>query len=120
MIDRLVQIEQERLHSLGYDTVVTPSSIVVDEKEKVLSLANESFIMTGIRIGNNDLVADTTTVQLISPTESIECTQRELSQMGTSINKLFKTFLIIKVKTKYENVPDFRLDFIRVSPVLKT
>ena len=48
MIDRIVQIEQERLHSLGYDTVVTPSSIVVDGKEKVVSLANESFILTGI------------------------------------------------------------------------
>lgn len=118
MINRLVQLEQERLHALGYNTVVTPVAEMVSEKERVIQLGNESLILTGIRVGSNDVVSDNTKLILVSPTESVECTQRELSQMGTSIYKLFKCYLIIKVKSDHSEIPEFRLDFVKVTPIL--
>ncbi|MCQ2607745.1 MAG: hypothetical protein MJ197_03560 [Bacteroidales bacterium] len=120
MISRIVQEEEERWHRMGFDTVATPMSITVSEALNVYQLGNESYILTGIRIGNNDLMSDDTELELISPTESVQCTQRELSQFGTSIIKLFKNYLIIKTRTKHDNIPSYRLDFIKITPITQT
>ncbi len=120
MIDRLVQLEEERWHALGYDTVVTPVSMEINTAEKIMQLGNETVILTGIRMGEYDVVADTETkLMLVSPTESFVGTQRELSQLGTSTFKLFKDSLIIKVRTQRDTIPTFRLDFIKVTPYIR-
>lgn len=120
MIDRLVQLEEERWNALGYDTVVTPVSMEINTAEKIMQLGNETVILTGIRMSSYDVVADTETkLILVSPTESFVGTQRELSQLGTSIFKLFKDSLIIKVRTQRDTIPTFRLDFIKVTPYIR-
>lgn len=120
MIDRLVQLEEERWHALGYDTVVTPISMEINKAETIMQLGNETVILTGIRIGSYDVVADTDSkILLVSPTECFVGTQRELSQLGTSVFKLFKDSLIIKVRTQRDEIPTFRLDFIKVTPYIR-
>lgn len=119
MISRIVGLEEERWHALGYDTIVTPVHLSIDEAEKVLQLGNESYVLTGIRIGNNDTLSDETEIIISSPSESVQCTQRDLSQYGTSIIKLFTDYLIIRTRSRLADIPRYRLDFIKITPIVK-
>ncbi len=120
MISRIVELEQERWHRLGYDTIVTPIGVQVSKSEKVLQLGNETCVLTGIRIGENDLLSNETELVIISPSESVQCTQKDLAMFGTSIIKLFTNFLIIRVRSKHQEIPMFRLDFIKITPISKS
>lgn len=122
MVDDIVKIERERLADLGFGSIVTPVTITIDKPIKILHLANESYVLSGIRVSNNNLVDDANMVQISSPSDEVEMSMREMSTMGEAINRLFKNYIIIKTLTnngfeKDANIVPYRLEFVRISPV---
>lgn len=124
MIARLVELEQARYKALGYDTVVTPCSVSVGKTLKIINASNDTYILTGIRASNNDMLDDANEVCISSPTDCIQATQQQLATLGTSINRLLRNYIIVKTVSRDGYQPDsstplFRLDFIRISPIKK-
>jgi len=122
MLQNLIEIEQNRLKTLGYDSVVTPKAVFVDESLVMLNLKNDTYILTGIRISKDDVKNDEHEVCISSPTESLQITQQEIATLGTSILKTFKENIIIKTTDENEYLEDtkispFRLDFVRITPI---
>lgn len=124
MISRLVELEQQRYSTLGYETIVTPCSIAINRTLKIINASNDTYILTGIRTSNNDMLDDANEVCISSPTDCIQATQQQLAMLGTSINRLFRNYIIVKTVGRdgykpEEQTPLFRLDFIRISPIKK-
>lgn len=125
MISRLAYIEQRRLEALGFATVVTPASVTVTSPLQIMQLMNDSYILTGIRASAPNLLADLNEVCLISPTDSLQASEQEIAALGTTVNRMFRGYLIIKTTgaAAYradDKITPFRLDFIRVTPIIKS
>ena len=123
MISRLAYIEQQRFERMGLKTVVTPTSIVVTSPLQIMQLMNDSYILTGIRASAPNLVADLNEVCLISPTDSLQATELEIATLGTTTNRMFRNYLIIKTTGpnaygEDDKITPYRLDFIRVTPII--
>ena len=123
MLQKLIEIEQNRLKSLGYESIVTPVSIYVSDSLQIEIIGNDTYILTGIRISKDDVLNDLHELTVVSPTESIQLSQQEIATLGTSIFKTFKEFIIIKTTDENEYSSDneitvFRMDFIKISPIL--
>jgi hypothetical protein len=123
MLQKLVEIEQNRLKALGYDSIVTPVSVYVSDSLQLETIGNDTYILTGIRISTDDILNDMHELTIVSPTESIQLSQQEIATLGTSIFKTFKEFIIIKTTDENEfssddEITPFRMDFIKISPVL--
>lgn len=125
MISRIVGIEQQRLAQRGYTGIATPVSIHVDSSLKNICLGNDTYILTGIRIGDTDLNDDRHTICLTSATDGLTATERDIALMGQSIYKTFRLFLIIRTMMRDESwadgqqIPPFTLDFIKITPIKK-
>lgn len=123
MIDaRIVELEQKRLESLGYDTVVTPIEVPVNRTMQEVVCGNDTYVLTGIRVSNLDVVDDATKVTLTGPNESLEATQRTIATMSNSLNKLFRHYIIIKTNPVSGYVEDtdyepYALEFIKITPI---
>ncbi len=117
MISKIVELEQERYKRLGYDTIVVPISIYVSSPLEVVHISNDSYILTGIHITRDDMLSNGNSVVLSSPTEVLHLTQMQISQLGTSLFKLFKENLIIQTKSE-SDFGQYRLDFIKITPYL--
>ena len=123
MLDKLIEIEQNRLKMLGYESIVTPVSIYVSDSLQIKIIGNDTYILTGIRISKDDVLNDLHELTIVSPTESIQLSQQEIATLGTSILKTFKEFIIIKTTDENEYFTDneitpFRMDFVKISPIL--
>jgi hypothetical protein len=123
MISRLAYIEQQRFERMGFKTVVTPTSVVVTSPLQIMQLMNDSYILTGIRASAPNLLADINEVCLISPTDSLQATEQEIATLGTTTNRMFRNYLIIKTTgakaySTEDKITPFRLDFIRVTPII--
>jgi hypothetical protein len=122
MIDSIVNRECQRYKDMGYDTTVTPISIIINYSIETLVLGNDSYILAGIRISDYDTSADQHIVSLSSPSETLRFTQRELATMGQATHKLFRQSITITTTIQNENwtqknkIPAFRLEFIKISP----
>lgn len=124
MISRLAYIEQLRFEKLGFKTVVTPTSVVITSPLQIMQLMNDSYILTGIRASAPNLLADINEVCLVSPTDSLEATEQEIATLGTTTNRMFRNYLIIKTTgakaySSEDRITPFRLDFIRVTPIIQ-
>lgn len=123
MINRRIQLEEERLHSLGFDTIVSTESFTIGNSTTMFDLGNDTFILTGIRMSKDDIMGNASKIQLISPTDAIEGSANELSQLGTSILKLFRKHLIVKTTINGARdvgaISPYRLDFIKITPIKK-
>jgi len=124
MLQKLIEIEQNRLKTLGYESIVTPVSVYVSDTLQLEIIGNDTYILTGIRISKDDILNDLHELTVVSPTESIQLSQQEIAALGTSIFKTFKEFIIIKTTDENEYSSDskitvFRMDFIKVSPIFK-
>jgi hypothetical protein len=123
MLQKLVEIEQNRLKALGYDSIVTPVSVYVSDSLQLQTIGNDTYILTGIRISKDDVLNDMHELTIVSPTESIQLSQQEIATLGTSILKTFKEFIIIKTTDENEfsadsEITPFRMDFVKISPIL--
>ena len=124
MISRLIELEQQRLTAMGYDTVVSPVSVNVSSARKIVNLGNDTYILTGIRMSRAAAVSDDYNVSLSSPTEGIQGTEQQIAQMGQAVYKLFRGHIIIKT-TKGDDfdasasIPQYTLDFMKVTPKIK-
>lgn len=127
MINRIVGLEQNRLKQLGYDSVVTPISLTISKNIVNLPLGNDTYVLTGIRISDNDVIADTHRICIASATDGLTATEREISVMGQAVYKTLRRFLIVKTQNTSDtsafvteqDVPTFTLDFIKVTPIKK-
>ena len=123
MLQKLVEIEQSRLKALGYDSIVTPVSVLVSDSLQIETIGNNTYILSGIRISKDDVLNDMHELTIVSPTESIQLSQQEIATLGTSILKTFKEFIIIKTTDENEYSADseitpFRMDFVKISPII--
>jgi len=123
MLQKLIEIEQNRLKLLGYESIVTPVSVYVSDSLQLEIIGNDTYILSGIRISKDDILNDLHELTIVSPTESIQLSQQEIATLGTSIFKTFKEFIIIKTTDENEYSSDskispFRMDFIKISPIL--
>ena len=123
MLEKLVEIEQNRLKALGYNSIVTPVSVYVSDSLQLETIGNDTYILTGIRISKDDVLNDMHELTVVSPTESIQLSQQEIATLGTSIFKTFKEFIIIKTTDENEfstdsEITPFRMDFVKISPIL--
>lgn len=124
MISRLAYIEQQRFEHMGFKTVVTPTSVTVTSPLQIMQLMNDSYILTGIRASAPNLLADINEVCLVSPTDSLQATEQEIATLGTTTNRMFRNYLIIKTTgakaySTEDKITPFRLDFIRVTPIIQ-
>lgn len=124
MISRLAYIEQQRFERMGFKTVVTPTSVTVTSPLQIMQLMNDSYILTGIRASAPNLLADINEVCLVSPTDSLQATEQEIATLGTTTNRMFRNYLIIKTTGAKayavdDKITPFRLDFIRVTPIIQ-
>lgn len=122
MINHIVTAERVRLKKLGYDSFVTPVTVTIEDAMTTILLSNDTYILTGIRISDADMKSDTNIISITSPTDCIEGTARQLSEMGTSILHLFKDYIIVKTvdESGYfgdNKVDNFKLEFVQISPV---
>src|SRR5574344_882275 len=93
MISRLVELEQQRYSTLGYETIVTPCSIAINKTLKIINASNDTYILTGIRTSNNDMLDDANEVCISSPTDCIQATM--YFERGWRINReSFRSFNI--------------------------
>ena len=125
MISRLVELEQQRLSSLGYGYVTTPISISVSTSLQNLCIGNDTYILTNIRIGNTDVMDDSHIVCIASATDGLTATEHEIALMGQSIYRTFRNFIIIRTMnrdtdwTDSDTIPTYTLDFIKITPTKK-
>lgn len=124
MLQKLIDIEQARLKTLGYESIVTPVHIDVLDSLQMHIIGNDSYILSGVRVGKDNIMQDMHEVVIVSPTESVHETQQELATFGTSMMKIFKNYIVIKTTDQNEfsgdmEITPFRLDFIKVSPIKK-
>lgn len=125
MIDsRIVELEQKRFAALGFETVVTPISIRVSRTLQTVVCGNDSYVLSGIRVSNVDVVADATIVTLTAPNASLQATQRTIATMANAINKLFRHHIIIKTNTAdgWQGEADcepYDLEFLKITPIKK-
>ena len=122
MTDKLIEIEQNRLRSIGYESVVTPFSVEIDESLVQLNIGNNTCILTGIRLSPDDVLSNKHEVVINSATESLQFSQQEIATLGTSIYKLMKEYIIVRTTDENEYSGDtaispFRLDFIKITPI---
>lgn len=125
MLQKLVEIEQNRLKALGYDSIVTPVSVFVSDSLQIETIGNDTYILTGIRISQDDILNDLHELTIVSPTESVQLSQQEIATLGTSMLKTFKEFIIIKTTDENEfssdgEITPFRMDFVKISPIFKS
>lgn len=119
---QIIKMEQERLERMGFDTVLTPVEIHVNSTLENVTCGNDSYVLCGIRPSNIDVVDDASRVSLISPNACLEATQRTISAMGNSINRLFLRNITIKTSgfggwKREEPYPAYVLEFIKITPV---
>ena len=125
MIDsRIVELEQKRFAALGFETVVTPISIRVSRTLQTVVCGNDSYVLSGIRVSDVDVVADATIVTLTAPNASLQATQRTIATMGNSANKLFRHHIIIKTNNAagWKDEADcepYDLEFLKITPIKK-
>ena len=125
MISRLTFLEQQRFTALGYETIVTPTSITVTRPVEVVQLMNDSYILTGIRASAPNLLEDLNEVCLVSPTDSLQATEQQIAMLGTSVGRMFRGYLLIKTTgakaySESDAIVSYRLDFIRITPIVAT
>ena len=125
MIDsRIVELEQKRFAALGFETVVTPISIRVSRTLQTVVCGNDSYVLSGIRVSDVDVVADATIVTLTAPNASLQASQRTIATMGNSANKLFRHHIIIKTNNAagWKDEADcepYDLEFLKITPIKK-
>ena len=119
---QIIAMEQERFKREGYDTVLTPVEIYVNDTLANITCGNDSYVLCGIRPSDIDVVDDQTKVSLIAPNACLEATQRTIAAMGNGINKLFRRNITIKTSglggwQREEACPSYVLEFIKITPV---
>lgn len=125
MIDsRIVELEQKRFAALGFETVVTPISIRVSRTLQTVVCGNDTYVLSGIRVSDVDVVADATIVTLTAPNASLQATQRTIATMGNSANKLFRHHIIIKTNNadgwqQEADCEPYDLEFLKITPIKK-
>lgn len=125
ILDRIIAEEQERYDALGLETIVTPVHLTISDPLVINHLSNDTYVLTGVRLSADELLYENTIVQISSATDLIECTMRELSMLGTSANRLFRGNMIVKTFAdgkgfdRLADIQPYRLDFIRISPIIK-
>jgi len=125
MIDsRIVELEQKRFAALGFETVVTPISVRVSRTLQTIVCGNDTYVLSGIRVSDVDVVADATIVTLTAPNASLQATQRTIATMGNSANKLFRHHIIIKTNTaagwqQEADCEPYDLEFLKITPIKK-
>lgn len=122
MISRLVELEQQRLSKIGYDSIVTPLSMTIGSSISNICLGNDTYILTGIRMSDADVADDRHTVIIASATHGLTATQRDISLMGQAIFRIMRSYLIIRTFgndkwTDASQVPPYTLDFIKITPI---
>ena len=125
MIDsRIVELEQKRFAALGFETVVTPISVRVSRTLQTIVCGNDTYVLSGIRVSDVDVVADATIVTLTAPNASLQASQRTIATMGNSANKLFRHHIIIKTNNAagWKDEADcepYDLEFLKITPIKK-
>ncbi len=122
MIARLIEIEQARIAAAGYMSVVMPVTLTVGRSLQIVHIGNDTYILTGIRASDNDMMNDRNEVCISSPTGTMQGTQRQMATLGQAMWQTFRDYIIIKTTDENgwqgeQDTPMFRLDFIRISPV---
>lgn len=122
MINKLVELEQARLKAMGFESIVTPVGLYVDKSLVNMTIGNDTYILSGIRLSDTDVRANRHNVCISSATDGLEASQQDIATMGQSIHKLFKNFIIVKTNDTTEwavdqDVPTFTLDFIKITPL---
>ena len=122
MISRLIELEQARFKAMGYESVVTPVTMTIDKALVNECIGNDTYILTGIRLSDADVVENRHNICISSATDALEGSQRQIATMGQAIHKLLKNFIIIKTTDHEEwsadkSVSAYTLDFMKVTPL---
>lgn len=120
----IIDLEKKRLEELGYATNLTPFSVTIDKALTTLNLSNDSYVFMGIKVSGNELVDDGSLISIAAPTDYIQGTQQELSTLGTSRFRLFRSHAIVKVMgdngyNENAEVKPVRLEFMKITPIKK-
>ncbi|MDR2963458.1 MAG: hypothetical protein LBU90_07505 [Bacteroidales bacterium] len=124
MLHRLIELEEKRLHALGYDTIVTPVQLHVTDSLQITITGNDSYVLAGIRVSADDVLSNRHSISILSPTACLQGTQQEIATLGTSSMQLFKEYILVKTTDEkpYSGdnaIPPFRLDFLKITPLPK-
>lgn len=93
MIRTIINQEQERLRAAGYQSELQTLTVGIDRSQKQIYLGNDIYVLSGIRLSTDDVLVDLNRVVLTCPTESLTATQQHISQLGTSIVKVFRHYI---------------------------
>ena len=132
MIDDIIKIEQEKLKRRGYSSVVSFESIKINRAFTAFDLANSLYILDKVYSYNiTDYGA--MRVSVISPFNIIDETLYDMECMGNVAHKIFKHNIIVRARraSGYQfstmsvrqgevmnvDLPEFRLNFIKITPV---
>lgn len=130
IVDDILATERKRYDAKGYDVVVAPASICVSRRLMTQSLANDCYILTGICGSDDDVRDGNMEVVIASPSNSLQASVRQLSMLGSGINRTFRRSISIRtlgeasigmedgiIDAGEQQVPQYRIEFIKVTPV---
>jgi hypothetical protein len=123
MLQKIIDLEQKRLKDLGFDSIVSTETLVVNESLVLKNIGNDTCIMTGIRISNVDMLNNQHNVMLVSSTDSVQLNQQDFAALGTSIFKVLKDFIIVRTTDENEftadvPIPEFWIEFVKITPLV--
>lgn len=130
IVDDILATERRRFDAKGYDVVVTPVSISVSRRLLTRSLANDCYVLTGICGSDDDARDGNMEVAIASPSNSLQASVRQLSMLGSGVNRTFRRSISIRtlgeasigmrdgiIDGGEQQVPRYRIEFIKVTPV---
>ena len=110
MIKTIIQQEQQRLARKGFDYEIQTLSVPVYSTLQQLYLGNDIYILTGIRLSDEDSLMNRNTISLYSPNEQLCLTQQRMAQLGTSIVKVFRQRINIVSFSNNSDIVQYNMD----------
>lgn len=120
MIRKLIEIEERKYHEKGYDTVVSLEEETVYDCIHLMSLGNDTIIITGVLFDSDAVCGGANPkISIVSPSDTICASVSSVVSLGENIYKVMRDYMIIK-RYMGGNLDDSQLPlslrFVRISP----
>lgn len=120
MLQTLIDIERERFARMGYDSVVTTDEIMIDTPCFTKSLGNDTLIITGIVMSEDDVQGENSRISITSANDAITSSTFNFSSFGTSILKTMRQYLdVCRFSTAENQSFVMTLQAIKITPKLR-
>lgn len=139
LLGTLIDNERRRMMAAGYATDVSVEEVTVGTCLRTLALGNSAYILTGVRGGADDITDGGRRIGLYSPAAAFQASAKTFATLGTYINHVFRSYLVITtlpadagfteavedfargaMASTAIAVPTYTLEFVKVTPVRKT